>query len=100
MLPVLRTVQVVADAVVIVDVVDRPDVVLVDEITNKVAVDNHQTEDDTKFILALRVHKLSCTKLTRMHQYLSGCTLTPYVNFKLHTSTCTFSALIFFALSF
>ena len=58
MLPVLRTVQVVADAVVIVDVVDRPDVVLVvDEIINKVAVDNHQTEDDTKFVLALRVHK-------------------------------------------
>ena len=43
MLPVLRTVQVVADAVVIVDVVDRPDaVLLVDEIINKVSTSNLQ----------------------------------------------------------
>ena len=61
MLPVLRTVQVVADAVVI-DVVVRLAVnAVVDEIINKVAVDNHQTEDDTKFLLAHEVHKLSCT---------------------------------------
>ena len=60
MLPVQQIVRVEADEVAVIDVV-APLVVNVvdDKITDKVAVDNHQTDEDTKFLQS-RAH-LECT---------------------------------------
>merc|ERR1712131_9830 len=83
-LPALQIVRVEADAVAVTDVVALLVVNAVVDETIK-AVDNHQTEDDTKFILctssAYLVH-LHCVHTLRL--------------ILLHTSTCTFSAPLFF----
>ena len=75
MLPVQQIVRVEAD-VVAVTVVVVPLVVNVvaDKTTDKVAVDNHQTDEDTKFLLLQ-----SCS--FRMHSF----------EFRVHTFECTYS---------
>ena len=59
MLPVQQIVRVEADVVAVTDVVVPPVVnVVADKTTDKVAVDNHQTDEDTKFLqsCSFRMH--------------------------------------------